>query len=66
TPVERVFSSSKNLITDKRSNLNPKTIRACMGLKGCKVEPNQHTRDPVEQSKLTMKKKDQKVQVTRQ
>ncbi|CAG8554639.1 66_t:CDS:2, partial [Dentiscutata erythropus] len=32
--VERVFSSSKNLITDKQSNLNPETIRACISLKG--------------------------------
>ncbi|CAG8805992.1 10753_t:CDS:2 [Dentiscutata erythropus] len=34
TPVERVFSSSKNLITDKQNNLSSETIRACMCLKG--------------------------------
>ncbi|CAG8756325.1 7349_t:CDS:2, partial [Dentiscutata erythropus] len=31
--AKRVFSAAKELITSKRSNLNPTTIRACMCLK---------------------------------
>lgn len=32
-PSEQVFSTSKNLITDKRNRLLGKTIRACMCLR---------------------------------
>ena len=32
-PVERIFSSAKDLIAPKRCSLNADTIRACMCLK---------------------------------
>lgn len=38
-PSEQCFSTSKNLITDKRNRLAGKTVRACMCLRSWLLGP---------------------------